>query len=78
MHTARTVCPFNIQEFLKFDYIIRILNMTCSSGMITWSWYIIIELNYIIYLYKDNCIFIDYDSVQNGSNNKTVLHTLHI
>ena len=42
--------------------------MTCSSGMITWSWYIIIGLNYIIYLYKDKCIFIDYDSVQNGSN----------
>ena len=40
------------KEFLKCDYIIRIVNMTCSSGMITRSWYII-ELNYIIYLYKD-------------------------
>ena len=39
------------KEFLKCDYIIRIVNMTCSSGMIR-SWYII-ELNYIIYLYKD-------------------------
>ena len=57
--------------------------MTCSSGMITWSWYIIIiELNYIIYLYKDKCIFIDYDSVQNGSNmilkKNCIIHTLHI
>ena len=40
------------KEFLKCDYIIRIVNMTCSSGMITRSWYII-ELSYIIYLYKD-------------------------